>query len=229
MNQEAIYGAVAAAAVLVIGAVGFSVKQAIIKLVEIWLRKLEEPKNRYYGALIRFSSFHQQLEYVYEVAAVERVLLFVGRNSGGFPDPRKKYTVSCIYGWVQDKNKPNPRRHYDFDLQVDRHYSQMLAEMVREGVSVQTYQTMPECMLKRYYQIEGVIESALYFVDLDPDNGEMLFASFASYSRKFMAQEIDYMKVRVDRMRAVLLNKEIKSGGSNHHIPLPVDENTSNP
>lgn len=205
--DSTIWGAVAGAVVLVVGALGAAAKQLIMKRAALLMRRMEraDPKLRLplSEAFTRMVDFHQQLEMVKKLANVQRILLYAGANGGGLPDPDKPYRVMSKHGWAEDPH-PNPHANYNYSLKVDRGYCEMLQRMVRDGRVVLTYATMSDFMLKKYYHIEGVVQSVLYLLSIDTDNGEIMYLSVASYKRDFTDEELQYIDVRVDRMRSVL-------------------------
>lgn len=193
-----------------VAAAAFAVaRQYVLKWGEIATRRLErqdkeQARQRHYEAFVQFAKFHQQLERIKAVPNVERVLLFVGKDDGGLPDLTKPYTVICRYGWAQD-GRPNPEESYSFNLVVDKTYCLMLAEMIRDGRVVQTTAAMPaDSMLRKYYVIEKVVQAVIYLLNVDAEANEIMFVSFASYAREFAPDELAYIDVRVDRMRAIV-------------------------
>jgi len=186
----------------IIAAIAAVIKKYIEKRGE---RLINGPADRtqYYEGFLRFAKFHKELESLRDIEAVERVLLFVGCNGGGIPDPTQPYTVVCRYGWAQDPNK-DPASAHNFKLLVDRVYCEMLAAVVKNGRVLETTSEMPQCMLKKYYEIEGVHQTAIYFLNIDPNSNEMMYASFGSYKRKFSDKELAKMDVLVDRLRAII-------------------------
>lgn len=223
--SEAFWGAVGAAGMTVVTALAVALKRYIEKRADVAIKRMDglsadgKPlaRRKQYEAFVRFAKFHQQLERVKGMDNVQRMLLFVGSDDGGLPDATKPYKVICRYGWAQDE-RLNPEESYNFNLVVDRGYCMMLAEMVKDGRTIQTTAEMQAAMLKKYYEIEGVVQSVIYLLNIDVANNEIMFASFASYVRPFTPDELNFLDVRVDRMRAILSHE---GDGSELHAILP--------
>lgn len=207
--DNSVVGAAALGAAGLLAAAAAAARTYILKWGEVAARRMErreeeDSRQKHYEAFVRFAKFHQQLERVKAVANVERVLLFIGKDDGGLPDLTKPYTVICRYGWAQDE-RANPEESYSFNLVVDKTYCLMLAEMIRDGRVIQTTATMPpEAMLRKYYQIEKVVQAVIYLLNIDSAASEIMFVSFASYTREFTPEELAFIDVRVDRMRAIV-------------------------
>lgn len=206
--EAAISAALGAAAVAII----FSVRTYILKFLDIRMKKMEgldargnplRKKERTYDALLKRGDFYRNLEAIRDLKSIQRVLLMVGSNCGGLPVPSKAYKVIARLGWAEPPY-PNPLSFYDFELLVDSHYCVMLANMIRDGfVKVET-ETMPDCMLKTYYVAEKVIQSYIFFLNIDADNNEMMFFTVASYKSEMTTEDVLLLRMRVDRMRAAL-------------------------
>lgn len=216
--DSTVWGAVGAAVVMVVGACGLAAKQIIMTRAKILMKRMERadptlrlPQSEMFTRMI---CFHTQVELVKKLPNVQRILLFAGANGGGLPDPGKPYRVISKYGWAEDPH-PNPHQNYNYSLQVDRGYCELLQRMIRDGRAVVTYASMSDFMLKKYYHIEGVVQSVMYLLSVDQENGEIMYLSVASYNREFTDGELQYIDVRVDRMRSIL------SKGGDGSAPQP--------
>lgn len=221
IHPNAVWAVVAAALAAVVGAIGVSVKKIIAKRTEIYLRNLDRGdrlvRQRTSRAFVRLAKFYYQMDLIKQMPNVERVLLFFGKDDGGLPNPTKRYTVICRHGWAQDGRR-NPEGDYNFELLVDKEYCQMLAEMIRNGRILRTTKEMPVCQLRRYYEAEKVVQSALYYLHIDAEVNELMFISVASFVREFTEEELNYLDIKVDRMRSLLVDAE---DGSEPTASLP--------
>lgn len=206
--DAAITAALGGAAVALI----FACRAYILKYLDIKMKRMEgldaqgnplQKKERNYDALLKRGEFYRNLEAIRDLKSIQRVLLLVGSNCGGVPTPSKAYKVIARLGWAEPPY-PNPLSFYDFELIVDSHYCVMLANMIRDGLVLVDTETMPDCMLKTYYVAEKVNQSYLFFLNIDPDNNEMMFFSVASYNGPITTGDALLLRMRVDRMRAAL-------------------------
>jgi hypothetical protein len=207
-----------AAVALIIG-----IRSYILKILDIKMKSLEgldaqgqplQKKERTYDALLRRGDFYRNLEAIRELKSVHRVLLLVGANCGGVPTPSKAYRVIARYGWAE-KTHPDPMAFYNFELVIDSHYCDMLADMIRHGFVLINTESMPDSILKTYYIAEKVHQSYIFFLNIDPDNNEMMFVSVASYGVPITTEDVLLLRMRIYRMRAALAPT-----GNHDAIPL---------
>lgn len=206
--EAAIMAALGGAVVALI----FAVRTYVLKFLDIRIKRLEgldaqgnplQKKERTYDALLKRGEFYRNLESIRDLKSIQRVLLMVGSNCGGVPTPSKAYKVIARLGWAEPPH-PNPLSFYDFELIVDSHYCVLLANMIRDGFVLIETATMPESMLKTYYIAEKVVQSYVFFLNIDPDNNEMMFFSVASYVGPITVEDALLLRMLVDRMRASL-------------------------
>lgn len=173
-------------------------------ILSAWMEKIRRKINRveYTDGILRVARFHTLLENLKMMPFVDRVLVFVGLNCGGIPDPAKPYTVSCFYGWSQVPGK-HPEQAYNFPLRVDAAYMEMLAEVIAKGKSIQTTASMPDnAQLKKYYEEEGVTQAVLHFLRLS-DN-DFLYLSTGTYGPAFTPGQMSQIELMVERVRSVM-------------------------
>lgn len=199
-----------AVVVATIVALIISGRKLLLKLIDIQIYKLEGKdaqgrpiKRRTYDAFLKRHEFYRNMEMIRDLKSIQRVLLFVGANCGGVPTPNKAYTVKARDGWAEAPH-PNPLNFYDFNLMVDSHYCVILANMIKDGYVVNNIGEMPNCILQNYYKKEGVKQSILFFLHIDPENNEMMYLSVASYTGPIEQVELDILRMHVDRMRSAL-------------------------
>ena len=172
------------------------------ELAELRLRK------RYANGVKQIALMYRVIEDAKRRPYVHRILMLTGRNCGGIPQPPKPFTVSAFFGWSQ-KPEVDPASFYNFDIKADLAYMQMLQECIKDGASTQTTAKMPEqSMLKSYYPAEGVVDSRLYYLTIDPNTNELHYCSFANYEREFTAAEVHSLNLIADRLRSLLSYRE---------------------
>jgi hypothetical protein len=132
---------------------------------------------------------------------VDRVLLMTGANGGGVPTPDKPYNVGALFGRSTDGHK-DPAKLYAGPLRVDAHYMKMISHVIRKQVVALVREQMPDCMLRGYYEAEGVVASRIYFLSLTPER--LAFCSIASYKRQFTPGEIARIDAAVRRLRGLI-------------------------
>lgn len=187
-------GLAALVAALLAGARGVLVK---------WLQRVERRVGRdtVLEALEWVSVVRRAYHEFRTLSFVDRVLLLVTIDYA--VDGRVCY-VRAFDGWGL-VGKPDPVDLYSHRIRADAAYLTMLAELVRDGVSVQTVQTMPAgSVLRRYYEAEGVVQSLLYLLR-DFGDGKVMYISVASYTREFSPVETTSISITVDQIRSTLL------------------------
>lgn len=187
----------------------FTRREAAIKLAELRAAETEAEdrerrrRNKYadgFTGMVTYQRIHAQLK---AIPAVQRLLVFEGRNGGGIPTPGEKYTVTAVDGWSMIEGK-QPMNTYTPAFMVDDYYVNMLAEMVRKGKVVNATADMPEgAVLRAYYTIEGVAYSIVYFIRIDPKSNRLDFISVGSYSGPFSALDIAQIERCVYQMRTL--------------------------
>lgn len=188
-----------AAAVL---AVFFGEAKAIVADLMARLRRRLRPHQEYARQIAMVGRFMTAVEASRAVAAIDRVMVMRGHNCGGPPQPGKPYYVRALYGWARPPH-PDPLARYDFELGIDLPYATVLTDMLRDGISVQTTAKMPPSRLRSFYSHEGVVQSRIYLLAL-LDN-ELVYVSFANYSREFTEPECSEIDLCAEQLRAALI------------------------
>jgi hypothetical protein len=198
MDTTAIWTAVTAAVVLILGAVGLGLKNTIALLFERLGARIR--RGSVATGIRRLRLFHEALDRVQGLAFVDRTLVFRGRDSGGLPDPKRPFYVECLTGRTNSGVEQTDR--YAFELKIDTHFCRVLEEMVGKDAVALTTNDMPDGQLKNMYVVDGVAHSVKYFLTVD--GNELLFLSAASFSRPFTAVERGQLDLDVDRLRSAL-------------------------
>lgn len=133
---------------------------------------------------------------------VDRVLLLVGHNGGGIPTAGGEYTVRVFYGYSSRRpSQHDPLDMYSRPLVVDEFYIRMLQDVLRTGRVVNTTVEMPgDAMLRRYYETEGVVQAAIYFLKIAENN--LFYLSVGSYSQAFTTVELAQIELAVTQLRS---------------------------
>lgn len=183
-------------------AVGIGFRKVIDAFFSRWSEQIKN--KQYQKGLSQQFEVAVVLDQLRQLAAVDRVLWFVGRNGGGLPKPGQKYTVRAEHGWTSD-GRLDVLTMYNFDLIVDHHYIDMLIAMLKEGSVKNTVETMPDgAILKAYYRDEGVKQSLLYTLNIAKD--ELNYLSIASYKGEFTKEQIARIEMLVMRLRGLVCN-----------------------
>jgi hypothetical protein len=201
MNEPwvAITAAVAAGVVTLLASTFSGLKGVIEAKFAEWRRSLLRRSYAHgLGATVEFTTLVEQMK---KIEAVDRVLVFVGQDSGGLPKAGKPYTVRAHIGW-SNKVEVDVLRRYNYDLQVDTTYGEMLLEMVEKGVVVNTTEEMPDSFLKTCYRDEGVVQALVYFIDCD--GSQLTFLSVANYRSAFTPEQKVRIELLVGRLRALM-------------------------
>ena len=156
-------------------------------------------------ALSFLADFNAILDQTEKIEAVGRVLVFVGHNCGGLPQPGSPYTVRTQTGWnVRDDGTRETHTGFAFDLQVDQPYCDMLTEVHSRGRVVLTVADMPASMLRGIYESEGVTQSVIYALRVDTKKNRFGYVSIAARTRPFTPGELSKLDVIAARLRATL-------------------------
>lgn len=157
----------------------------------------------YVSALDQVGSYDSVFMYIRKLKYVDRVMLLKGENGGGVPKPGSDYTVCSTFGYSSiDGNKPE--EIYKSPFPVDKHYVDMLVGMINTGMVVMTKSEMPKgCILRDFYDEEGVFQSLVFFVKIDKQDATLRFFSVANYTRAFTDSEITHLRILAARIRAI--------------------------
>jgi hypothetical protein len=200
---EAIIAASAALFIALIVAATPGLKSILSAWLKRWENKLiqSSAKRAYRNGIERLAEFHTVLEQIRDLPWVDRVLVMVGKNGGGTPKPGKPYTVEAIHGWSQ-KPDAYPEKLYNYQMQIDAFYIEMINRMIKEGMVINKTDGMPaNAVLTALYKQENVFESITFCVNLS--DHELIFLSVASYTKSFTEGEIAKVLIHLNRMRSI--------------------------
>lgn len=195
---EGVTAAIAATLAAIVAALG--------PLVVAWLRRWADPaarlRQKYIDGLTAIAELYRGLADLAAVEGVARVIVFAGHNCGGLPSIGSPYWVRGMFG-VAEKGRRDPSEEYNFDLTIDRHYVELLKQLVEVGeVHVETAKLEPTSKLRGYYDREGVTFASMYFLGLD--TSRLIYLSVAKYdAAPWTAAQHAAVGLAVDRLRAM--------------------------
>ena len=134
---------------------------------------------------------------------VERVLVFVGHNSGGIPRPGSPFFVSALHWSVDGAHQEYPARYQN--LPVDAQMVQTLVAMRDNGEVRATTEKLKPCQLKNYYEAEGVTDSLL--LPLGISEKKLYFLSAGSYYGNLSNKQVTEIQLQANRIRNILKTK----------------------
>lgn len=168
----------------------------------IWFKlKTQRLMRQQHGhGLQMLGEFRAIIDDMESLPYIERVLVFAGQDSGGIPTPGNPYTVKALDGW--SKEDPELPERFRFEYQVDTSYCNMLSKMINDGFLRLTVSDMPDGILRSIYREEGVIDSLLYFIDIN--DHVLIYMTVASYKNLFTTDQIVKIELYIQRIRAIL-------------------------
>jgi len=133
-------------------------------------------------------------------AGADRVMLFGAHNGGGVPRIGSPLYASVIHKSIDNANMARVQDYRN--VSVDAAYIEMLISMYANGrYHFRTLDHAP-CLLREFYEIEGVTDSYLYFLGIREN--QFLYLSAAKYGGEFSTGELAKMKLQVDHIRLQL-------------------------
>lgn len=129
---------------------------------------------------------------------VDRCIMFAAHNSGGVPRVGSPLYATALH-WVVRAEHYGQIQRYD-RVSVDAFYVQMLLEMYARGYYRFTTSAHKPCQLRDIYELEGVTDSALFFIAIR-DN-QFLYISFAKYGGAFLDRDITQLRIQVSNISA---------------------------
>lgn len=199
---ETVWIALASGATILIAAIFAGIKDVI----SVWFVKIVRKmrKRTYIQQIEKLAVFLETLDEMRKIRDLQRCLIFHGHNCGGLPTPGKPYTVRALLGWHSKPEKEDPLKKYNFELQVDSHYTRMLEDVIKNGRCTQVTKNMPsDSKLRHHYELEGVQMTEIYYLGLIED--ELIFLSASSYDvDKFSPSTYSDVEIAVERLRSIM-------------------------
>lgn len=124
---------------------------------------------------------------------VDRIMMFEGKNDGGYPKAGRRYAVRSLTG-LSKRDGTGPMWKYHESFPVDRQYIGMLLEICREDgpgfVRLSTPLMPKESMLRSFYEQERVVGSGIFYVCVQPSERRLIYISVANYTRDLTDAEM---------------------------------------
>lgn len=133
-------------------------------------------------------------EELLENTSAERISFFRTHNKDGRPSHDKDYKTTCVRGARYQE------RMYK-DVVVDTQYTEMLLHILNHQDHYYDFITAeePPCMLKEYYETEGVGRSLIYYIKSTKSG--ISYVSFAKTDPSaFTKEDRDKFKIAVERV-----------------------------
>lgn len=152
---------------------------AALKLLDHFLKKKAGNTKDLYFNLSKLQELHAVMESVVKETGADRFLILKGSNGGGLPKPGSPFFVSVLHGVDVVNGVERAMAKYQ-QIMADAHYLEMLTEiLVRESTYMEVSK-MPDSMLKRIYDAEGVRHSIVFIIA--KTKTELIYGSIASHS-----------------------------------------------
>lgn len=181
-------------------------------LANKWWDHFVEKKEAetYLQMMNHLRTLQTKMDNLCEETEATRVIIFAGHNSGGLPRPSSRYYVSSVHWKVEEEYEEEMNDYRN--IPVDPPYIDMLLKS-HENFS---YRFKPEeekdCKLKRFYELEGVTDSVVYFLDISDNN--FLYMSIATHTKGgFCDRDITKIEVMAHSIKETVIqaNKTNKS------------------
>lgn len=136
--------------------------------------RLGQKKDKFLESLRKMYEIYSVIDAIGYETGADRVILFSGHNCGGVPEVFKPYTVSGLY------SVGVPKEIFDNykNLGVDSFYVDALLKASGQCCFFIDADKMPDCQLKTYYDLEGVKEAYIFYIDIIENN--LIYMSVAS-------------------------------------------------
>lgn len=186
MDTTLVENGVAILAALVSGATGL--------LGSKWWKqwRLAQRKRDVVAGIISLHRVYQTMVEMQDIGA-SRVMLLAGHNSGGIPRPGAGFWVSAIH-WVAHKRNVHTAFEHYANIPVDAHYVKLLIDAEQYDYVNVKVDTMPPCLLKTFYEAEGVTDALFLHVGITEN--KMLFLSAARYDGHFTEEQITHLVLK---------------------------------
>ena len=170
----------------------------ILKLIQWWI-SCRYKRHSVVNGLKQMALVYTELESLFAMSGVDRVLLLRGHNSGGIPRPGMPFYTSVVYRADDDDDT-----RYE-DVSVDASYVRTLVSTYTSGdVSFRT-DLMENCNLRDWYRLEKVTHAVVAYLAII--NVSFIYMSVASRrDRGFTPSELTEIRKKITRIRK-LINK----------------------
>ena len=108
------------------------------------------------------SKIFRIIERILTQSEAHRVLVLKASNGGGVPKPGSEMFIKLLYAATEEE-EPNIYEKYN-SIKVDGQYIEMLINIQKNGQVIENIEELPNCLLKRIYQSEGIKYAEVYFL-----------------------------------------------------------------
>jgi hypothetical protein len=146
-------------------------------------------KRRHRDVIEGIRSLQRVYTIMLEMQAIgaSRVVLFAGHNSGGLPRPGAGFWSSAVHWVAQPYSDTTRFEHYN-NVPVDAEYVRLLLEAHQVGYVHVVTERMPPCVLRSYYEAEGVTEAVV--VNIGVTEKKLLYLTAAKYDGHFTPAQV---------------------------------------
>lgn len=149
-----------------------------------------------------FSELLISLRQIFDNTPTDRFLILYGINGRDV-----MLYVTAIFHYQDFKWKINALDAYK-EIEIDNPYQEMLVDAERNGCVILDVDTMPDCILKRFYQAEGVKSSIIKFFlrkHLSDTKDMVLYCSFASHREdKLNKQDEQFIMSKFGTLKRII-------------------------
>lgn len=176
-----------------------------------WERFLERREvETYLEMMNHLRDLQRKMDDLCDETEATKVIIFAGHNSGGLPRPSSRYYTSSVHWKVEEEYEDQMNEYRN--IPVDPAYIDMLLKSKENFAYQFTPSEEKDCKLKRFYEMEGVTDSMIYFLDISDNN--FLYMSIATHSEGgFSQKDLTKIEVRAHSIRDTVIeaNKTNKS------------------
>lgn len=188
--------------IALIGCVGAGLKWGLPRFLGFLEKKLSEKTKR---GVQDIQEVYNIMDEILEDTSADRVIQFVGHNSGGIPRVGAAFYCTAIRWRLKDR--PEKKAGIDlsdyFKVPVGNEYIGMLLNAEKNGIYRFTTENEPECQLKGYYKIEGVTDSLIVFLKIKERHFH--YMSIATFAEEGLTEEdIMIINLKVARIRQLV-------------------------
>jgi hypothetical protein len=180
----------------VFAAIGLFITALAVLFRDWFVRKLTPSKNlrrRMQQGLEEQWEVFNALGRITDLPFVDRLMMFEGKNDGGYPRAGRRYSVRSLTG-LSKRDGTGPMWKYHEPFPVDLQYIEMLLAICNEDghgwVRLSTPLLPADSMLRSFYEREGVCGSGVFYVCVQEEEKRMIYISVANYTRELTDSEM---------------------------------------
>lgn len=161
--------------------------------------KSKKDTGKFLKSLKKMYEIYEAVDAIGYGTGAERVILFSGHNCGGVPEVFKPYNVSGLYSVGVPKDIFDNYK----ELDVDTFYVETLLKATAKCCHHIDINEMPECQLKTYYMLEGIVESYIFYIDVVQNN--LIYMSVATKHRGSISKnDLTFIGLQTNKIKNLL-------------------------